>query len=73
MSSSVAGKTIIIGVTGSIAACKAADLVRQLRKLGADVHPVLTKGGAQFITPLTLQTLARQLLARLKDEWKLSA
>ena len=68
MSSSVAGKTIIIGVTGSIAACKAADLVSQLRKLGADVHPVLTKGGAQFITPLTLQTLARQPVA--DDLWQ---
>lgn len=63
MSSSVAGKHIVLGVSGSIAAYKAADLVSQLRKRGAEVHPVLTRGGAEFITPLTLQTLARQPVA----------
>lgn len=68
MSSPVSGKTIVVGVTGSIAAYKAADLVSQLRKLGAEVHPVLTKGGAQFITAMTLQTLARQPVN--EDLWK---
>lgn len=51
-------KTILLIVTGSIAACKAPDLVRLLVKDGARVIPVLTKGGEQFVTPLTLQTLA---------------
>ena len=68
MSSPLAGKIIVLGVTGSIAAYKAADLISQLRKQGAEVHPVLTKGGAEFITPLTLQTLARQPVAQ--DLWK---
>jgi phosphopantothenoylcysteine decarboxylase len=68
MSSVIAGKTIVLGVSGSIAAYKAADLVSQLRKLGAEVHPILTKGGAEFITPLTLQTLARQPVS--DDLWK---
>ncbi len=57
------GKTIILGVTGSIAAYKAADLTSQLRKRGAALFPVLTAGGAKFITPLTLQTLARSPVA----------
>jgi len=63
MSSPVAGKTIVLGISGSIAAYKAADLISQLRKREADVFPVLTRGGAEFITPLTLQTLARQPVA----------
>lgn len=67
MSSPLAGKVIVLGVTGSIAAYKAADLVSQLRKLDAEVHPVLTAGGAKFITPLTLQTLARRPVA--EDLW----
>jgi phosphopantothenoylcysteine decarboxylase len=61
------GKTIILGVTGSIAAYKAADLTSQLRKKGADVFPVLTAGAQKFITPLTLQTLARHPVAA--DLW----
>ena len=67
MSSPLSGKKIILGVSGSIAAYKAADLVSQLRKLDAEVFPVLTRGGAQFITALTLQTLARQPVA--SDLW----
>jgi phosphopantothenoylcysteine synthetase/decarboxylase len=61
------GKTIILGVTGSIAAYKAADLTSHLRKKGADVFPVLTAGAQKFITPLTLQTLARHPVAA--DLW----
>jgi phosphopantothenoylcysteine decarboxylase len=67
MSQPLAGKRIVLGISGSIAAYKAADLVSQLRKRGADVFPVLTAGGAKFITPLTLQTLARQPVA--SDLW----
>lgn len=60
MSLPLQGKTIVLGVTGSIAAYKAADLTSRLVKLGAEVHPVLTAGGTRFITALTLQTLARR-------------
>ena len=67
MSSPLLGKKIILGVSGSIAAYKAADLVSQLRKLDAEVFPVLTRGGSEFTTPLTLQTLARQPVA--SDLW----
>lgn len=52
-------KTIIVGITGSIAAYKAADLVSKLVKRGHDVHVVMTQGAQQFITPLTLQTLSK--------------
>ena len=52
-------KTIIVGVTGSIAAYKAADLVSQLTKKGYDVHVTMTDAASAFITPLTLQTLSR--------------
>lgn len=51
-------KTIIVGVTGSIAAYKACEIVSALRKASFDTKVILTKEGAQFITPLTLQTLA---------------
>jgi phosphopantothenoylcysteine decarboxylase/phosphopantothenate--cysteine ligase len=52
------GKKIVLGVTGSIAAYKAADLTRELIKRGASVKVVMTKNAAEFITPLTLQTLS---------------
>ena len=50
---------VIVGVTGSIAAYKAADLVSKLVKRGCEVHVAMTHGAQQFITPLTLQTLSR--------------
>lgn len=50
---------IVLGVTGSISAYKAADITSRLKKAGHDVHVILTGGGAEFITPLTLQTLSR--------------
>ena len=53
------GKEVVLGVTGGIAAYKACEIVRELRKESANVHPILTASGAQFITPLTLQTLAK--------------
>jgi len=52
------GKKIVLGVSGSIAAYKAADLVRLCRKAGAEVKVVMTQAAAEFITPLTLQTLS---------------
>lgn len=55
---SLKNKTIILGISGGIAAYKACDVIRGLKKEDADVHVVLTKAGAEFITPLTLQTLS---------------
>jgi phosphopantothenoylcysteine decarboxylase/phosphopantothenate--cysteine ligase len=53
------GKKIILGITGSIAAYKAAYLVRALVKKEAEVRVVITPAGKEFITPLTLATLSR--------------
>lgn len=53
------GKKIILGVTGSIAAYKAANLIRGFVKKGAEVQVVITPAGKEFITPLTLSTLSR--------------
>ena len=50
---------IVLGITGSIAACKAADIASQLTKLGHDVFPVMTRDAQEFITPLTLQVLSK--------------
>jgi phosphopantothenoylcysteine decarboxylase len=52
-------KNIILGVTGSIAAYKAADIANILTKDGYNVDVIMTKGGTAFITPLTLQTLSK--------------
>ena len=52
------GKNIILGITGSIAAYKAAILLRLLIKEGAEVQVVITKAGKEFITPVTLSALS---------------
>ena len=52
------GKHIILGITGSIAAYKAAYIIRGLVKKGAEVQVVITPSGKEFITPLTLATLS---------------
>lgn len=66
--------TIVLGITGSIAAYKAADLSSQLVKQGHTVHCVMTRAATEFITPLTLQVISRQpVLVSLEDEknsWK---
>lgn len=66
--------TIILGITGSIAAYKAADITSQLVKESHTVHVVMTKSATEFITPLTLQVLSRNaVLVTLEDEkqaWK---
>ena len=61
--SPLAGKTIVLGVTGSIAAYKAADLASRLTQLGALVRPVLTEGAKKFVTPLTFQAVTHQPVA----------
>jgi phosphopantothenoylcysteine decarboxylase/phosphopantothenate--cysteine ligase len=58
------GKKIILGVTGSIAAYKAATLTRLLLKAGAEVKIILTDDGAAFITPLTLATVSKNPVYR---------
>ena len=55
---SFANKQIILGITGGIAAYKAAELCRLLIRAGADVRVVMTASAAEFITPLTLQALS---------------
>ncbi len=52
------GRKIVLGVTGGIAAYKAAELVRELVKAQAEVHVVMTRNAQAFITPLTFQTLS---------------
>ena len=52
------GRRIVLGVSGGIAAYKAAELVRLLVKAGADVHVVLSEGGARFVTAGTFQALS---------------
>lgn len=54
---------IVLGVTGSIAAYKAAELVRLMVKAGHGVSVVMTRGAAEFVTPLTFQTLSRRPVA----------
>lgn len=67
-------KTVILGVTGSIAAHKAADLASQLTKQGCDVRVVMTADALRFITPLPFKTLSRNpVITDLYDEqegWK---
>ena len=54
----LSGKRVILGITGGIAAYKAAELTRLLTKAGADVRVVMTRGGMSFVTPLTFQALS---------------
>src|SRR5216117_3916493 len=67
-------KNIVLGVTGSIAAHRAADLASQLTKQGWSVHVVLTADAQRFITPLPFKTLSRHpVVTDLYDEeegWK---
>jgi phosphopantothenoylcysteine synthetase/decarboxylase len=61
-------KTIILGVTGSIAAYKAADLTSMLVQAGADVRVVMTEAATRIVAPITLQTLSRNPVA--VDIWE---
>ena len=58
MANSLHNKRILLGISGGIAAYKAADLVRRLKDRGADVRVILTPAASEFITPLTLQALS---------------
>ena len=54
----IAGKRILLVITGGIAAYKVLDLIRRLRERGASVRPILTKSAEAFVTPLAVSTLA---------------
>jgi phosphopantothenoylcysteine decarboxylase/phosphopantothenate--cysteine ligase len=60
----LAGKNVVLGVSGGISAYKAAELTRLLRKAEARVRVMMTRAATEFITPLTLQTLSGQPVAR---------
>ena len=55
---SLKGKSVVLGVTGGIAAYKACEVVSRLRKLGADVYVIMTKSATEFVQPLTFETLS---------------
>jgi phosphopantothenoylcysteine decarboxylase/phosphopantothenate--cysteine ligase len=63
-SETLAGRQVVLGITGGIAAYKAAELCRLLVKAGATVRVVMTDAATQFITPLTLQTLSGAPVSR---------
>ena len=52
-------KTVVLGVSGGIAVYKACDVVSRLKKLNANVHVIMTKSAAEFVTPLTFQSLSQ--------------
>ena len=64
------GKRVLLGITGSIAAYKCADLIRLFKKSGADVRVIQTKDSTDFITPLTISTLSenRVLTEMVEDD-----
>ena len=57
------GKTVVLAVTGGIAAYKSAIIVRELQARGAGVMVIMTRSATEFITPLTLETLSRNPVA----------
>ena len=63
----LAGKRIVLGLTGGIACYKAAELLRLLVKAGASVRVVMTDAARQFITPVTMQALSGQPV--VSDQW----
>jgi phosphopantothenoylcysteine decarboxylase/phosphopantothenate--cysteine ligase len=62
-SSVLRGKVIILGICGGIAAYKMAEVVSRLKKMGAEVHVIMTRSATEFITPLTLGTLSQNAVA----------
>jgi phosphopantothenoylcysteine decarboxylase/phosphopantothenate--cysteine ligase len=67
MASRLAGKKIVLGLTGGVACYKVADLCRSLGKLGAQVQVVMTQSATQFITPVTMQALSGNTV--YTDQW----
>src|SRR5271169_832588 len=54
----LAGRTLLVGVCGGIAAYKCAGVVSSLRQAGADVHVIMTPAAQKFVTPLTFQAVS---------------
>lgn len=70
----LSGKRILLGVTGSIAAYKAVDVLRRLQELGTDVRVVMTKNATRFIAPLTFEALSgRPVLCDEFQDWERSS
>jgi phosphopantothenoylcysteine synthetase/decarboxylase len=69
-------KNIILGICGGIAAYKSCDIIRYLVRLGINVECILTKGGSEFITSLTLQTLSKNKVNvdvfSIPDKWEIN-
>ncbi len=65
----LSGKRIVLGVTGSIACYKAADLASKLTQAGAQVDVILTRAATQFITPLTFQSVTGRRAYTDDDLW----
>src|SRR3990170_5150066 len=63
------GTRIIVGVSGSIAAYKAADLASRLTQAGADVDAILTESALKFVTPLTFQSVTGRRAYTDADLW----
>mgnify|MGYP001687522873 FL=1 len=59
----LAGRRIVLGVTGGIAAYKAVEIARRLKKAGADVRVIMTRAAASFVTPLTFREITGQPVA----------
>src|SRR5580704_40554 len=70
MSSGFHNRRILLIISGGIAAYKSLDLIRRLREQGARVRCVLTKGGAQFVTPLSVSALSEEKV--YSDLWSLT-
>ena len=51
------GKTVVLGITGGIAAYKACELASRLRKAGAETYVIMTKNACEFVAPLSFETL----------------
>ena len=65
----LAGKTVVLCVTGGIAAYKAADLTSKLRQAGAAVRVLMTESATQFISPMTFETLSGYRTVSSTSRW----
>ena len=67
------GKTVLLGVTGSIAAYKTAYLASSLKKMHADVHVIMTPNAVNFINPITFESLTgnKCLVDTLNFRWNM--
>lgn len=63
------GKTIIVGVTGGIAAYKACDVISKLRKKGAEIHVIVTESALEFVGEITFQTLSNNFVVKSMFEF----